>query len=721
VAVLATLFAAAIPLAAIETAVELPAFGADIIPPLAPAKPVQLPPVVERTLPNGLRLVLLEDHLQPSLTMRLAIPAGANRDSHDKVGLADATASLLDQGTANRTEDKIADTVDGLGASLSASADSDYLFVSASGLSGYADTLFDLLSDITLHPTFPEDEWERHRTRTLSGITADLAEPASVASAVLSRRIFGAHPYGNYETGTPETLAAIHSADLKAFHDTYFVPNGSVLFIVGDITPTKAEELATKYLGSWAKKDAPAPPPAPKPAPHTKNRVTIIDRPGSEQTEIRIGTLVGGYADPDRTVVNVANAVLGGGAFEGRLIKEIRVKRGLTYSANSGFSRQKDAGQFTISTFTKPATTGEAVKIALEETNKLATEGPGSEELGERKTYLTGSFAVGVATAQGVLARIVPAVLYGRGPVEVSEYVGKVEAVTPASARDALRRAVPESGLEIVLVGDAKAIQEQAAAFGDVTVVEQDALDLNAPDLKKKAPVVDTKPFGESEEARSAGAKLFAATIQAHGGDAFLNVKTLKIIGTGEFSTPPQAGGLTIPLDSFTLYAASPGKSRLEAQSGFGPLTFAARGEGKGGFAVLGGQTQELPADQVAGIEPTEFLRAAVRKNYPVAAMMDDTTEKTEDGKPLVAYEIRDDQGEVTRIFVESDTKLVRKLISKRARGTATVFLDGYKSVSGLMLPYAMHVQRNGSDVFKLTFKDIVVNGPVDDALFEKP
>ena len=698
-----------------------PVFGGEILPPLAAAKPVHLPPVVERTLPNGLRIVLLEDHHQPSLSLRLAIPAGATRDPLEKVGLADATAALLDQGTTSRTEDKIADTIDGLGASLDASADSDYLFVSASGLANYAGTLFDLMADITLHPTFPEHEWELHHTRTLSGITADLANPSSVASAVLSRRVFGSHPYGNYESGTPETLAKITPADMKSFHETYFVPNGSVLFLVGDITPTHAEELAKTYFGSWQKKDAPAAPSAPKPSPREKNRVTIINRPGSEQTEIRIGSLVGPYSDPDRTVANVANAVLGGGGFEGRLVKEIRVKRGLTYGANSSFARQKDAGIFTISTFTKPATTGEAVQISLDETRKLAADGPTIEELGERKTFLTGSFAVGVATAQGVLARLVPAILYGRGASEISEYVGKVESTTPDSARDALKRALPNAGWEIVLVGDAKAIEDQVAKFGDVTVIESDVLDLNAPDLIQPRKEVSAV-FGESDEARSAGAKLLAETIQAHGGDAFVKIKTLKIKGTGEFSTPPQAGGLTIPLDSFTLITGTENRSRLEAQSGFGDLLFVARGEGKGGFAVLAGQTQELPADQVSGIEPTAFLRAAVLKNYAVATAPSGSQEKTDDNKSLAEFDVRNEKGDVTRVFVESDTKRVRRLITKRPQGTSTVFLDGYtKPIGGVLLPGSLRVQQNGADIFKLTFAKIEVDTPVADTLFEKP
>ena len=726
IAVATALLAAGFTLAVSDNA----ALAADTtpLPPLAPAKPVTLPPILEQTLPNGLRIVILEDHLQPSLSVRLAIPAGSVRDPRTKIGLAGATAELLDKGTTTRTETQIADTVDSLGASLGAGSDADYVFVSASGLSSYANTLFELMADITLHPTFPVDEWERLRTRTESGIQADLGSPASVASAVLSRRVFGSHPYGDYDSGTPETLANIKTEDFRNFHTQYFVPNGSVLFLVGDISAAQATVLASKYFAGWQGHNTLPTPKPPTTTAMAKNRVTIVDKPGTEQTEIRIGALVGSYSDPDRTVVNVANAILGGGGFEGRLVKEIRVKRGLTYGANSSFSRQKDAGIFTISTFTKPASTGETVGIALDEAAKLAKTGPTGTELDERKTYLAGSFAVGVATAQGVLARVVPAILYGTGAGEVEEFVGKVEATTPQSARDALAKALPKNGTgyEIVAVGDAKLIKPQLEKFGDVTVIQSDDLDLNAPDLvKPKAPAVDkSAAFGESDAARSAGAKLLADAIEAHGGAAFTGIKTLTITGKGEFVAPPQAGNLLIPLDSLTLTTATGGRSRLAAASGFGDLVFIGRGNGKGGFAVFGGQAQEIPAGQVPNVEPTALLRAAAENKFAVAALMNDIVEKSADGKTLIPFEIRADNGEVTRVYLEEGTKRVRKIVGK-AQGSSkpsVVLLDGYtKPVDGVLLPGSIHIQQNGADVLRLTFSKIVVNAPVADTLFEKP
>ena len=369
------------------------------IPPVGVTKSLNLPTVVERTLPNGLRLVILEDHRQPAVWMRLALPAGSIRDPQNKVGLATMTAGLLNKGTTTRTQEQIAATVDRLGATLGASADDDYLVITSNGLTPYAPTLLDLMADITLRPAFDAKEVNRLRTQTLSSIRAALGTPATLADAAAARLVYGAHPYGNFSIGTPETLAQITPDDLKAFQAAYFVPNGATFFIAGDITPDKAESLVSGAFGAWEKKDTPPlpEPPAVSAATEGKPQITIIDRPGSAQTELRIATLAPGYGDASRIPAQVATAVLGLGQFEGRLTKEIRVKRGLTYGAASTFDRKKQAGEFYISTFTKNASTGQVVSIALGEVDKLKQTPPPTDELADRKRFLTGTFAVSVA------------------------------------------------------------------------------------------------------------------------------------------------------------------------------------------------------------------------------------------------------------------------------------------------------------------------------------
>ena len=700
------------------------------LPPLGPPQPVILPAVTQKTLPNGLKIVVLEDHKQPALFMQLSLPAGTIRDPKNKVGLAEITAGLLDNGTEKRTEDQIADAVDTLGASLNASAGDDYLSVGASGLSNQADALMDLMADITLHPTFPPESVDRAKTRTLSGITAALGQPATVASAALARVVYGSHPYGNFSSGTTETVPTLTRADMQAFAQTYFAPNGATLFFVGDITSTQAETLAAKYFGGWEKKTVPAPPPAPTPgvdrAPMPKPRIFVIDRPGAAQTEVRIGALTPGYSDPKRVTASVASTVLGLGQFEGRLTKEIRVKRGLTYGAGSSFSRNKGAGEFFISTFTKNASTGEVVRVALAEVEKLQKNLTPPTELGERKTFLAGTFALSVATPDGLLGRLAPAVLYGNGPSDLTTYTRNVAAVTPQAVQETMQK-LPVNRMQVVLVGDSKAIAKQLVGIGPVTVIPQEQLDLQSVSLKSAAaaqtsttPAVPPTPAPTADEA-AAGQALLQAAVKAHGGDAFLAVKSLKTNGKGEL-TPPGDSGLKIPIDALGLVTAPGGKTRLDLTTGFGDIIVGAPGSGKSGWLVFGGQVREQP--EAGGLgnsgDPTALLRDAVNNKY--AARPQATTEKTADGKALKSVVVTTPEGRPVTLFMEEATNVVRRIDAKQGATTSSILLADYKDAGkGVMLPGKIVITINGQETLNLSLDKFEINPTVSDAVFEKP
>lgn len=694
--------------------------GAAAVPPLGPAQTLRLPQIVQRTLPSGIRLVLLEDHAQPAIWMRLALPAGAIRDPQNKVGLAQMAASLLDKGTATRTESQIADTVDLLGASLGASADDDYLFVSAQGLSPHADKLLELMADITLRPTFPQAEMDRYRTRTLSAITSSLAEPGNLANAAIARLVFGAHPYGNFSAGTRETLTTITQADLKAFHAAYFAPNEATVFVVGDITADQAAAKVEKAFAGWAKKTAPAapaPPDASVPGVAPRPQITIIDRPGAAQTEIRIGTLARPYSDPQRVTGVVATAVLGLGNFEGRLTREIRVKRGLTYGVASFFTRNKQAGLFQVSTFTKNATTGEVVTLALGEADKLTKAPPTGEELQDRQSFLTGAFALGVATPSGVLTRLVPAVLFGSGPQELTTFSERVMAVTPQAVQQVID-GLPLERSRIVLVGDAKEIEPQVKALGDVTIISQDQVDLNSPTLRASAAqtAVGTTP-ATAEEIAAGRARLDAA-IKAHGGEAFLNVTSLKITGKGELS-PPGGGGTKIPLSQIILTTVAPDKSRLDMKSDFGDFAFASMGGEKGGWISAVGNIQTLPPSRSSSADPNALLIAAAKRRFAVRSLA--SAPPSAEGKKQIGFAVTNDKGIVTEFYIEEGTNLVRQLTSKGRQGESSTFLGGYKAVNGLQMPTTMRTTQNGADFLSMTFDTFEFNKPVEDTLFDKP
>jgi zinc protease len=691
-----------------------------LVPPVGPSRPLDLPKVVERTLPNGLRLVILEDHRQPAVWMRLALPAGSIRDPKDRVGLAAMAAGLLNKGTTTRTQEQIASTVDSLGATLGASADDDFLVVSANCLTPHAGTLADLMADITLRPAFAQPEIARYRTQAISSYRSSLAEGATLADLAAARLIYGAHPYGNFSLGTPETLPRITQSDLQQFHATYFAPNAGTLFLVGDITPAGAEALAKQAFGDWDKKEVPAlPPPPRKPAgagANGKPRVTIIDRPGSAQTEVRIATLSPGYSDPSRVPAQVATAVLGLGQFEGRLTQEIRVKRGLTYGASSYFDRKKQAGEFLISTFTKNASTGQVVDIALGEVNKLRQTPPPAAELADRKRFLTGSFAVSVASPAQLVSRLQTYTLLGGGPSDLEKYTQRVEAVTPQQIRQIIN-SIPVGAGQVVLVGDAKAIQSQLKGFGPVTVVKQDELDLLSPTLKGAAAAAPKAPAPTPEQS-AAGRALLDAAIAAHGGEAFLNLKSLKATGSGEL-TPPGSPS-AVPVDSLTLVTSAPDRVRLDMTLGaFGQVILAAPGGGQPGWVSFGGSVQNQPIPGTFG-DPTAILRQARAASYSVQPLTTPASPSA-DGKALQGFAITDPNGRVTNVYAEADTHLMRRLEAKQGTTTAVVQLGGYKNVGGVQLPGQITLTANGQNVLALTLTDYTINPTVADAQFARP
>lgn len=682
-------------------------------PPLAPAPPLRLPPIVQETLPNGLRLVLLEDHRQPAVWMRLALPAGSIRDPQEKVGLAAMTAGMLDKGTATRSESEIADTVDGLGASLGASAGDDYLTVSASGLSAQTDTLLTLLADIALRPVFPTEEIERYRARTINQVNAALAEAATLADAAIARRVYGAHPYGNLSSGTARTLPGITQADLKAFHETFFAPNVATLFLVGDITRAQARERAEAAFGTWRRREVPPPPAPPAVAAAAATpRLTIIDRPGASQTEIRIGTLAPPYNSPTRITGVVATTVLGLGNFEGRLTREIRVKRGLTYGAASFFARNAQAGMFQMTTYTKNESTAEVIRIALAEARRLTREPTPPGELQPRKSFLSGLFAVSVATPDGILQRLIPAVLNGGGPEDLTRYIPRVQSATPAQIQEVVR-SLPLGSPEIVLVGDAKAIEAQVRPLGRVTRIAAENLDLLSPTLiAAPSPTSASATPATPEEATEGRARL-DATVKAHGGDAFLNARTLVLSGKGEVTPPGQAGaGMALPVDSVTLTAVPPDKSRLELKTPFGDVVFGAPGGGAGGWINAMGNVQNAPPGGMVSVDPADLLRRAIQKGYALRPLPEGA---------LKGFAITDEKGQVSQVFTDPQTGLVRRVATKTAQGEMVFLVGDYKATDGVQLPSTLQVLQNGAPFLRLTFTRFVLNQPVDDAVFARP
>ena len=436
------------------------------------AQNVKLPASSRDTLDNGLTVILMPYAKVPVVHFRLIVRGGSASDPAGHEGLAAMTTSLMREGTATRTAEQIARSIDFVGGSLSVDAGLDYCAATTEVLSKDVDTALALLSDVVLAPSFPEEELERERKQRLAGLDAMKEEPAAVVSLVFSRSVYGSHPYGAQRNGTRRSIGEVTQADLRRFHASTFVPQNAVLAVVGDFAPGDMMTRVRNAFSAWRRGEAPAVA-LDRPVPLTGRRVVLIDKPDATQTQIRFGNTGIDIRDPDYFPVMVANTVFGSG-FTSRLIEELRVKRSLTYSASSSFPAALHGGSFGIGTFTKNATMGEALDVIIAELKKYRTSGATNDEIEKAKNYITGNFARSLQTPGALAQRVTDIEVYGLPPDHFATYVEKVGRVTQKSLKEAVTRHFTVDDRVIVLLGPARDLRALAAPYGEVSVIPLD-------------------------------------------------------------------------------------------------------------------------------------------------------------------------------------------------------------------------------------------------------
>jgi zinc protease len=456
----------------------------DAGPPPAAAKDVRFPPFEQKTLANGLRVVVIEQHEQPLVSLHLVLKAGKSFEPADKAGLANATAALLTKGTATRSAQQIAETIDVVGGNLGANAGIEAGYADAGVTSDQLDLGFDLLSDIVLRPTFPQDELDRWRQETLSELQIQLQNAGYLADTALTRTVFGDHPYGRPGDGTPESLNSLTRDDLAAYHKRRWVPNDAILAVVGDVKAADAFARAERAFGGWAKGEA-AEIPAVQASRPQGHRIIVIDKPDAVQTEIRLGQVGIAFRDPDLYAAEVYNSVTGGSA-SARLYLEIRQKRGLSYGARSHFIEPTQPGSFLVSTFTKTETTVEALELALEVLRSLQKDPVPETELAAAKTYITGAFPLEIETADGIATKVLEAMRYGYGREFLESYNDNIAKIGPADVQRFAKERIHPDNMVIVLAGNAATfsakLKEKLGAFETIPAAE---LDFLRADLRK--------------------------------------------------------------------------------------------------------------------------------------------------------------------------------------------------------------------------------------------
>ena len=455
-------------------------------PPPAPPREATLPQPVERTLENGLRVIVVTKRNVPLVAARVLIGTGAEVEPEENAGLAQMTAAVLTKGTQTRSAADIARGVEALGATLESNAGWDSSTVDVSVLSNNLGKAMEYVADVVRNAKFEAEEIERQRAQMIDELNVTLSEPRPLAQAVASRVLFGATPYGHNVSGTPSTVEKLTRLDLVKFHRFHYRPDNAVLVFAGDVQPETAFTIAKNAFGSWKGSEAKSVDNDPnRPKAPSAPRVVVIDKPDAGQAAVIAARPGLRRVDTSYFPALVANSVLGGG-YSARLNQEIRIKRGLSYGAGSSFDLRRDVGPWTARAETKNESAAEVAGIMLDEMNRLATADVSESELTPRKAVLIGGFGRSLETASGIVGRLSMLALYGLPLSEINKYISGVQAISAADVKKFAGSAMAPTGTSLVIVGNAKAFLEPLKQrFKDVEVIPYEQLDLSKPTLKK--------------------------------------------------------------------------------------------------------------------------------------------------------------------------------------------------------------------------------------------
>jgi len=433
------------------------------------AAPLQLPAYTRTTLDNGLVVYVMPTRRLPLVDFRLVVRTGSVSDPHGKEGLASLTADLLTQGAGTRGAQQIAGDIAFVGGTLQASAATEQVIVTCEVLKKDFAVGLELLRDVTVAPTFPAEEVARKKDEALGAIASQRDDPATVANQELGPFLLGGSPLAHPTIGWEKSVATLTREDVVAFHGRHFRPDNAMLAVVGDVEPQAVKAALEKAFAGW-KANGGKPGDAYGPVPQARNRqVLIVNKPEVTQTQIRLACMGVPRNHPDYFPITVANTILGAG-FTSRLVNEIRVVQGLTYSISSRFGMFRDAGTFRIGTFTKNETLRKTIDETLKVVRDLLATGPSEEELAKAKRYLTGQFPLGLQAPDALATQLLDVEFYGLDPKYVETFSDRVNAVTMVDCRRALKSYFCVDELRILVVSNPEMARKSLEGLGPIEV-----------------------------------------------------------------------------------------------------------------------------------------------------------------------------------------------------------------------------------------------------------
>lgn len=430
---------------------------------------VQIPDFEEVKLSNGARLVYVRDRTLPLVGLSVMVSPGASIDPVGKSGLTYALSEMLEKGTKTKSADQIADAFASYGTGFSSSVDHDYFVFSTDAMANHQNEIYQLFSEVLFQPEFSKNELELFKKRLIAVIKQNYDDANFFADDVIVKQVMGSHPYSRSTYGSTRDVGSINRNDLVTHYQNYMRPENLRFILTGDYSDSLLQQIK-KDLEAWN------PGPKKPEGPHLSNQVPknqrqflLVDRKDLHQSQIRIGQVGISRVSPDYWALQVANVILGGN-FTSRLMKEIRVKRGLTYGVRSSIDAGADAGPFEISTFTRHDKVGETVTVAMEIFKTFHEKGVTEEELNAGKNYLKGHLIRSFEKPEDIVKSIVRIGIYGLPATEVTDVVSKISAVSLEDVNRAISKNFHPDKSRIVIYSSKNKVLEQVRGLGALEI-----------------------------------------------------------------------------------------------------------------------------------------------------------------------------------------------------------------------------------------------------------
>ena len=439
------------------------------VPELAAERAVTWPRRTKARLSNGLEVILAESHSIPKFHGELFFRSGNAAVADRTPGLGEMTATVVRTGTAKRVSRQIEEDLRRIGADLSSSAGADTSAISFAGLAEFSEPLLGLVNELAREAAFPEAEFERERRQKLEEVKLERTQPGFLASERLRKVLFGAHPYGQVSPSEAQ-VAAYKREDLQAVYRESYAPENALLLLVGDFDSQETLKTAEKVFGEW-KGAKPATKTSAAPPNPRGRRVYLVHVPGAVQTQVLAGCHAITRKHPDWVKLGLTNSLYGG-AFNSRLVMNIREDKGYTYSPRSGVNALRQHGYFSVSAAVRNDVVAASLTEIFYEMDRLRSVPVSRAELADAQNYLSGVFSMGLATQDGLLSQLSTVALNELPDDHLETYRQKVRALTPEDLLATARKYLDSANMQIVVVGDRAQIEEQAALFGELEIYD---------------------------------------------------------------------------------------------------------------------------------------------------------------------------------------------------------------------------------------------------------